>query len=400
MKKLISTILTVLFLLAGCNGATVNNNSNDASKEISFEESFESVESAESSDVSSESSEVVDSSEESFENISSEASSDVSFEEPSEEPSEDVSYEDSKEDDVSSAPVTPPVSGGESGNESKPEEDVSSAPVVPEPPAPPISGGDNGGGSGNTGNGGNGGSSTHTHNYTSLVYEPWCGEQGYTEYKCSCGHTYKADYTDALTHNYGEWKVVEEPTTTKEGKQRRLCKICNKFEYEIIPMIVVTITQADLDYMAECALEMLNEQRVAAGLHPLVTGPIAHQMASERAKELATDFSHNGCNSIYREYMYNPNDSWGSPEIGGENIAKSSMSTNDGITANKQNYLRVTGRGLMGGFQLSSGHWGDLMDDDYTACGVGVYVEKISDERYATYICVMTMDKLYGTDAA
>lgn len=395
MKKMIIIMLTLAFLLAGCTA--VDNNSNDVSDDISSEESVESVESvesAESSDVSSESSEVVDSSEESFENISSEASSDVSFEEPSEEPSEDVSYEESKEDDVSSAPV-PPVGGGDNGNESKPEEDVSSAPVVPEPPAPPISGGDNGG----NGSGGNGGSSTHTHNYTSLVYEPWCGEQGYTEYKCSCGHTYKADYTDALTHNYGEWKVVEEPTTTKEGKQRRLCKICNKFEYEIIPMIVVTITQADLDYMAECALEMLNEQRVAAGLHPLVTGPIAHQMASERAKELATDFSHNGCNSIYREYMYNPNDSWGSPEIGGENIAKSSKGGSD-LFKDKENDMKVFARGMLSGFETSPGHWGDLMDEDYTACGIGIYVEKIDARNYNVFICVMTMDKLYGTDAA
>jgi len=399
MKKLISTILTVLFLLAGCNGATVDNNSNDVSKEISFEESFESVESAESSDVSSVSSEVVDSSEESFENISSEASSDVSFEEPSEEPSEDVSYEDSKEDDVSSAPV-PPVGGGDNGNESKPEEDVSSAPVVPEPPAPPVSGGDNGGGSGNTGNGGNGGSSTHIHSYSATVKAATCTAEGYTEYKCKCGDSYKSDYTAKTEHQWGPWFISKNASTTEDGSRERGCTICYNWEYEIIPMIVVTITQADLDYMAECALEMLNEQRIAAGLQPLVTGPIAHQMASERAKELATDFSHMNSNGIYIKYKYNPDHERGLPDELGENIAKSSMSTNDGITANKQNYLRVTGRGLMGGFQLSSGHWGDLMDDDYTACGVGVYVEKISDERYATYICVMTMDKLYGTDAA
>ena len=39
------------------------------------------------------------------------------------------------------------------------------------------------------------------------------------------------------------------------------------------------------------------------------------------------------------------------------------------------------------------------MSKDYTACGVGVYVVKDTEDTFTTYICVLTMDKLYGTDA-
>ena len=81
-------------------------------------------------------------------------------------------------------------------------------------------------------------------------------------------------------------------------------------------------------------------------------------------------------------------------------FGKLNYGTEDGITENKQNYLKVTGRGLMGGFRLSAGHWEDLMSADYTACGVGVYAVRVSEDRFNTYICVLTLDKLYGADAA
>ncbi len=40
----------------------------------------------------------------------------------------------------------------------------------------------------------------HEHSYTSTVVEPTCTEQGYTEYKCACNHSYKDDYKNALDH--------------------------------------------------------------------------------------------------------------------------------------------------------------------------------------------------------
>jgi hypothetical protein len=51
---------------------------------------------------------------------------------------------------------------------------------------------------------------TPGHNYTSKVTAPTCTAQGYTTYTCSCGHSYKGDYKEALGHNsvYGGTKSV------------------------------------------------------------------------------------------------------------------------------------------------------------------------------------------------
>lgn len=42
----------------------------------------------------------------------------------------------------------------------------------------------------------------HTHSYTASVIAPTCTAAGYTMYTCSCGNSYKDNYTDALGHNY------------------------------------------------------------------------------------------------------------------------------------------------------------------------------------------------------
>ena len=42
----------------------------------------------------------------------------------------------------------------------------------------------------------------HTHSYTAAVTAPTCTAAGYTVYTCSCGNSYKDNYTDALGHNY------------------------------------------------------------------------------------------------------------------------------------------------------------------------------------------------------
>ncbi len=420
MKKFITTILAIVFLLTGCDGVTENNSSNDISNDISSEESTESAESvessesSESSDTSSESSEASDSSEESSENISSEVSS--------EEPYEDISSEESREEDPSSQPDSseeeknddnsspvvpeppaPPVSGGDNGNESKPEEDTSSAPVESEPEkdeskvedvssAPDVSEPDE--------------PVAHIHSYTAKVKAATCTAEGYTEYTCECGDSYKADYTAKTEHQWGPWFMVTQATTMHDGARERGCTICYNWETEVIPKIVITITQEDLDFMAEVGLEYLNSRRAEKGLQPLVTGPIAHQMASERAVQLSEYFSHElpngyiGSWEVFAKYKYNLESVDGDfmPELGGEDIAKSSIGNADSLI-DKENAIRLEARNMISGFEMSPGHWYDLMDDRYTACGIGYYIEILDEGGYNIFICVLTMDKLYGTDA-
>lgn len=53
--------------------------------------------------------------------------------------------------------------------------------------------------------------------------------------KCSvCGETKETQISDPLGHDYGEWKVTKEPTCTKYGTKKRICKRCNEYEIDVI----------------------------------------------------------------------------------------------------------------------------------------------------------------------
>ena len=112
----------------------------------------------------------------------------------------------------------------------------------------------------------------HTHTYKDKVVEATCTENGYTEHKCQCGHSYKDNETpaghkeqvlpakeatceaDGLTegkkcsvcnevlvaqttieatgHEYGEWVTVKEATHKEEGLKEKTCSKCNgNYEY-------------------------------------------------------------------------------------------------------------------------------------------------------------------------
>ena len=85
---------------------------------------------------------------------------------------------------------------------------------------------------------------SHTHEYTKTVVAPTCTERGYTEHVCSCGSSYKTNYTAALGHDYKnglctrcgakdpsahthDYKaVVTEPTCTERGYTTYTCSVC------------------------------------------------------------------------------------------------------------------------------------------------------------------------------
>ena len=85
---------------------------------------------------------------------------------------------------------------------------------------------------------------SHTHEYTKTVVAPTCTTRGYTEHVCSCGSSYKTDYTAALGHDYTnglctrcgakdpsahthDYKaVVTAPTCTERGYTTYTCSVC------------------------------------------------------------------------------------------------------------------------------------------------------------------------------
>ena len=73
----------------------------------------------------------------------------------------------------------------------------------------------------------------HEHDYKETKVEPSCTEQGYIEFKCECGDSYKDNFVKAKGHLFGEWVVVKEATVTEEGQKMRTCE-CGEKETEKI----------------------------------------------------------------------------------------------------------------------------------------------------------------------
>ena len=80
------------------------------------------------------------------------------------------------------------------------------APTTPEPTAPAPT------------------TPAHQHSYAASQTAPTCAAKGYTKYTCPCGHSYKADYVDALGHSYTSQVVA--PTTASEGYTEHTCGVC------------------------------------------------------------------------------------------------------------------------------------------------------------------------------
>jgi len=55
---------------------------------------------------------------------------------------------------------------------------------------------------------------------------------------CSGCSEEKHETIPAKGHTWGEWKVVEESTETKEGLEQRTCGVCDKVEQRMMPKIV------------------------------------------------------------------------------------------------------------------------------------------------------------------
>lgn len=93
-------------------------------------------------------------------------------------------------------------------NPTSPTESTSPQPTEPKPTNPPTPT-----------------NPPHTHNYKATVVAPTCTNKGYTEYKCSCGASYKDNYKNALGHDY---KVTSNGTATctSGGYTEKKCTRC------------------------------------------------------------------------------------------------------------------------------------------------------------------------------
>ena len=170
-----------------------------------------------------------------------------------------------------------------------------------------------------------------------------------------------------------------------------------------------SISAADSEWIADRVLELINAERNKLGYPALSTAPKAHEIATIRAQQLTTFFSHedelgnNAAAILYHKYKYNPNatsefavyDKEGNYEWyrsygpgGSENIGQVGNGCCTDINADVANDLFY-------GFKSSSAHWSDISNPEYTGVGIGVVVIQ-KGMGYDAYCCILTMDRTYG----
>ena len=120
--------------------------------------------------------------------------------------------------------------------------------------------------------------STHTHSYTTKVVKPTCTAQGYTLYTCSCGYSYKGNYTNAKGHSYGSWYTVTAATCYSTGTKRRNCNNCSAYETGTLPTINHTPGSWFIDVHATCTSDgsKHNECTMCGAVIETKTIPAAH----------------------------------------------------------------------------------------------------------------------------
>jgi len=92
-------------------------------------------------------------------------------------------------------------------------------------------------------------SATHTHTpgELTLAKKPNCTEEGVSYAYCTvCGEIASAVLADALGHEWGEWKIKEEPTVELEGKRERICSVCYAADIEKIEPLSLSFALEDL----------------------------------------------------------------------------------------------------------------------------------------------------------
>ena len=187
--------------------------------------------------------------------------------------------------------------------------------------------------------------------------------------------------------------------------------------FQAIATTTNVVTEIDTEVIAEELLRFINAEREALGLPLLNTAPIAHEIATVRARELQEEWSHyrpasskylgTTVASLYTEFTYGEKtnnefaarDSEGNtvwipivmPPLNSENISGVSVPVADSTVESIASVI-------VEGFRGSSGHWQDLMNDAYTGVGIGVTIRTVGDQGqwYEVHTAVLTMSRVYG----
>ena len=187
----------------------------------------------------------------------------------------------------------------------------------------------------------------HTHSYTEKVIAPTCTADGYTLHECSCGKSYKDKTVSKKGHNFGDWTVTRQATTSAEGEKTRKCSVCGAAETEKIAKLAYSPAGEKNEI-----LRLVNEERAKAGLSALEYRADAQSAADIRANEIVTVFEHtrpdgSSCFTVLDGIK---------KTAAGENIAE---------------YYQTPAQ-VMDGWMNSPGHKANILNDKFTGLAVGI----------------------------
>ena len=197
--------------------------------------------------------------------------------------------------------------------------------------------------------------------------------------------------------------IVSEATTTEEGKNMRVCAVCEATEIETIPVIPMDNSVKELhdpatDLEAEIArlfLTYINQYRQEDGSTPLIYLPGMSQVAQYRSRQLVTNMAHDpdDMQQAAEYYKYGRYINWadyGRPELIDQNHYDTG--TQEAIVeTNIYSAPEEVAREMAEALRNSSGHWRYVGSSGNSYAGVGV---TYTGGWY--YLCIMVGDINYG----
>ena len=214
----------------------------------------------------------------------------------------------------------------------------------------------------------------HSHSYSAAgTVSASCDKKGYTTYKCSCGSSYKDNYTAALGHSYSS-KVVD-PTTESKGYTQYTCSRCgNSYKDNYTDKLPQSSSKEYERLVVQYVLQYLNEHRAAVGAPALKSLSGMSKVADYRADQLTSNYGHHSDDvraaHAYYQYGHYVDATWFGQD------ASDSYYTADAREAicSVWDYgdAQRLAKEIADGFRASAPHWSYLGSAENTFAGIGV----------------------------
>ncbi|MBR3150110.1 MAG: hypothetical protein IKF64_08065 [Eubacterium sp.] len=143
------------------------------------------------------------------------------------------------------------------------------------------------------------------HDYSVVVYENTCTEQGYTEHTCSiCGKSFTDNYVAATGHNYEA--VVFSPTCTEQGYTAYICANCGDISYKEAFVPATGHTYSSQIISPTCTVQGYTEYKCEncdSSYREAYTLPLGHSYELSDFNKGVAVFSCVRCEEKYNEHF-------------------------------------------------------------------------------------------------